>query len=149
MSLEHFQDLLEGVAISEECFETPPNHQILQSALKKASYPRTKNNLNLRVYGVYSLPQQWNEKVGDPNEDSYLYQVKLSGIEVKGAKIKAREHSEEEKAELEATKGKKGGKKGEEEPLQEEIAFKEKIEQEREQLQEMGERERFFKIYED
>ncbi|CAI2380126.1 unnamed protein product [Moneuplotes crassus] len=149
MSLEQFEDLIEGCAITEEYFEIPPNHQILQSALKKSQNPRTKNTLSLRVYGAYSLPKSWQEKIGDPGEDAYQYEVKLSGLEIKGAKLQAREMSEEEKAEQEATKGKKGAKKGEEEPLPEELVLKEKIDKEREELEEMSERDRFFRLQED
>jgi tetratricopeptide (TPR) repeat protein len=150
MSIDHFKDLLEGVAVTEEYFERPPDHQILASALAKSQVPRTKNTLNLRVYGVYALPQKWIDKVGDPSEDSYQYQVKLAGIEVKGAKLKPRELTEEEKAEAEASKGKKGGKgKGDEEPTPEEVALKEKIQSLRDAYEEMSERDRFFKIHED
>ena len=151
MSLEeHFSDLIEGTAITDEYFEMPPSHHILASALIKSKNPRTKNTLNMRVYGVYSLPQKWREKWGDASEDSYLYQVKLAGLEVNKAKMHPRELTEEEKAEAEANKGKKGGKgKVEEEASPEEVALKQKIEQEIEQLEEMGERERYFKIHED
>jgi len=63
MSLEeHFSDLIEGTAITDEYFEMPPSHHILASALIKSKNPRTKNTLNMRVYGVYSLPQKWREK---------------------------------------------------------------------------------------
>ena len=69
---------------------------------------------------------------------------------LKEQKIKQRELTDEEKAEAEALKGKKGAKgKGDEEPLPEEIALKQKIEQNREELMELSERERFFKIHED
>jgi tetratricopeptide (TPR) repeat protein len=151
MSLEeHFKDLVEGVALAEEYFEMPPSHHILASALAKSKNPRTKNKLNLRVYGAYSLPKQWIDKTGDPSEEGYLYQVKFWGIEVNGGKLVSRTLTEEEKAEAEANKGKKGGKgKVEDEPTPEEIAFKEKIQREREELEKMSERDRFFKIQED
>ena len=148
--MDHYKDLLEGCVLTEEYFEKPPNHQILASALVKSKNPRTRNSLSIRIYGVYSLPKKWVEKIGDPNEESYIYEVKVSGIDFKGAKIKQRELTEEEKAEAEALKGKKGGKgKGDEEPLPEEIALKQKIEQNRAELLELSERERFFRINED
>ena len=109
--------------------------------------PRTKNDLSLRVYGVYSLPESWKEKANDPSEEAYLYQARFWGVTVEGAKIYERQPSEEEKAQAEALKGKKG--KGDEEPLPEEVAYKEKLDKQREEYEEMGERERYFKIHED
>lgn len=127
----------------------PPSQQILKSALLKSKTPRTKNTLNVRVYGVYSLPKIWKDKITDPNEENYHYQVKFAGISIDGAKMHARELTAEEKAEAEAAKGKKGKGKGDEEPLPEEIALKEMIANKREGFEEMSERERFFKIHED
>ena len=43
MSLESFQDLVEGVAISEEYFEMPPSHQVLRSALLKSKFLNRDN----------------------------------------------------------------------------------------------------------
>jgi hypothetical protein len=59
------------------------------------------------MHGVFSLPDQWRAKIDDPSEQMYQYEVKFHGIHLKGGKMIAREQTEEEKAEVEASKAQK------------------------------------------
>ena len=74
----------------------------------------------------------------DPTEANYNYEVRLKSKHFKGAKIVAREMTEEEKTEAEAAKNKKPvdpKKKGkEEEPSAEELARWEEEKREREEV---------------
>lgn len=93
--------------------------------------------MTVQVHGVYSIPDPWKAKMDDPNEGNYNYEVRVSNKHFKGAKIVAREMTDEEKNEAEAAKGKKPvdpKKKGkEEEPTAEELAKWEEEKREREE----------------
>jgi len=63
--------------------------------------------MNVSVDGLFSLPEVWKSKMEDPADAIYSYEARLLSTHFKAGRIVQRELTEEEKAEAEATKGKK------------------------------------------
>ena len=105
-----------------------------EQVLERVNEERQELELKLTIQGVYSLPQEWKEKLVEDPEAVYNYEVSLLGSNALGGKLIPRELTESEKEEAEAakTKGKAPppkGKKGEDEELSPEE--QERLEQER------------------
>jgi len=110
--------------------EEPKTDHFLRSVLQRKHQPlSTPLNLQLEFHGLFAVPEQWKAKVDDPAEAAYSLDFRFVNFYMKGAKIVGREMTEEERAETDAAKGRKGtvdqkpkGKgKGDEEPTEEEV----------------------------
>mmetsp|Transcript_6930 Transcript_6930/g.8301 ORF Transcript_6930/g.8301 Transcript_6930/m.8301 type:complete len:260 (-) Transcript_6930:2418-3197(-) len=116
----------------------PPSDLFLRSVLQRKHQPITEQfNMKVQVHGIFSAPEVWKAKMDDPTEANYSYELRVVNTHFKGAKLVAREMTEEEKAEAEAGKNKKpaDAKKGkkEEDPSPEELAKWEEEKREREE----------------
>jgi len=113
----------------------------VEEALSRVRKPLASTKLNFNVFGIYNLPESWKAKIDEPQEQSYTYEVEMSGMHMRNSKVIPRELTEEEKAEAEATKTKgnkkdpppKGKATKEEEPTPEEL---ERIEREKAEKEE-------------
>ncbi|CDW74115.1 tetratricopeptide repeat protein [Stylonychia lemnae] len=152
-------------AFQKRAYERPPQHQLNASLIQRNKERLDKLELTFQLSGVFSLPDGWKSKIDDPTEQMYQYEIKMYNMHLKGGKVVPRQLSEEEKAEAEAAKNKKGAppakdpkKKGQEdeisaeekERIEREQAEKEqKMEYYRQQWQEYSNQEKFERYCED
>lgn len=107
--------------------------------LERVNEERQSLNLKLTIQGIYSLPQEWKDKIVDDQVPHNLYEVNFLGMSMQGGKLHPREltHAEKEEAEAAKTKGKapppKGKKQEEDEISPEE---QERLEREKQQKEE-------------
>lgn len=90
----------------------------LQSILEKSKNPLDSLNLEVEIFGVFSLPESWKPVETDPIE--FTHTINISKIQFANGKARRRELTEEEHKQLEESKKLKkdvGKKKGQEAEL--------------------------------
>lgn len=68
--------------------------------------------LTVEVTGIYGLAQEWIDKLDDPTEQGFEYNVKTAGAIIKGGKAMPKDDPELSKADDTSAKDKKAPPKG-------------------------------------
>ena len=75
-----------------------------QEVLERVNEERKKIDVKLTLFGVYSLPKEWKDKITEESQPHYEYEINMLGMALKGGKLVPRALTEEEKEEAEAAK---------------------------------------------
>ena len=126
----------------------------LSSILDRGGLCVSETEMSANIYGIYSIPEEWQKLDASGAVDAWHYQVKFSELHLSEGKLQQRELSEDEKREIDNKKKKTGNMKKEELIAELERQEKEKYEKEekekktREFLDSLNEQERFYNLKE-